>query len=65
MITDGPYVDSKETLGGILRLETRDLNHAIVLMSKHLAVKTAAVEIRQADEAINCVVAERRAAVAK
>jgi hypothetical protein len=58
-------VDSKETLSGILRLETRNLNHAIVLVSKHLAARIAAVDIRQANEAINRVVAERRAALAK
>ena len=38
-VTDGPYVETKETLGGILLLEARDLNHAIALMSKHPAVE--------------------------
>ena len=38
-VTDGPYVETKETLGGILLLEARDLNHAIALMSKHPAVR--------------------------
>src|SRR5271170_4525078 len=28
-VTDGPYVETKEQLGGILVLEARDLNHAI------------------------------------
>jgi hypothetical protein len=28
-ITDGPYAETKEQLGGILLLEARDLNHAI------------------------------------
>src|SRR5262245_32385582 len=28
-ITDGPYAETKEQLGGILVLEARDLNHAI------------------------------------
>ena len=28
-VTDGPYVETKETLGGILLLEARDLNHAV------------------------------------
>jgi hypothetical protein len=37
--TDGPYAETKEQLGGILRLEARDLNHAIQLISKHPAVK--------------------------
>ena len=34
-VADGPYVETKETLGGILLLEARDLNHAIALMSNH------------------------------
>ena len=34
-VTDSPYVETKEPLGGILLLEARDLNHAIALMSKH------------------------------
>jgi hypothetical protein len=38
-VTDGPYVETKEQLGGILMLEARDLNHAIQLISQHPAVK--------------------------
>ena len=67
-VTDGPYVETKETLGGILLLEARDLNHAIALMSKHPAVRVFGVttfEIRPADEAMNRLVSERSAAVAK
>src|SRR5262245_54083919 len=33
-VTDGPYAETKEQLGGILILEANDLNHAIQLMSK-------------------------------
>ncbi len=38
-VTDGPYAETKEQLGGILVLEARDLNHAIQLMSQHPGVK--------------------------
>jgi len=38
-ITDAPYAETKEQLGGILVLEARDLNHAVQLMSKHPGVK--------------------------
>jgi hypothetical protein len=38
-VTDGPYAETKEQLGGILLLEARDLNHAIQLISQHPAVK--------------------------
>ena len=65
-VTDGPYVETKETLGGILLLEARDLNHAIALMSKHPALKIGNVfEIRPANEEMNRLVSERSAAVAK
>jgi hypothetical protein len=65
-VTDGPYVETKETLGGILLLEARDLNHAIALMSKHPAVRMGnTFEIRPAKEAMNRLVAERSAAVAR
>jgi hypothetical protein len=65
-VTDGPYVETKESLGGILLLEARDLNHAIALMSKHPALKVGNVfEIRPANEEMNRLVSERSAAVAK
>ena len=67
VVTDGPFVETKETLGGILLLEVRDLNHAIALMSKHPAVRMriTTFEIRPANEAMNRLVSERSAAVAK
>jgi len=64
-VTDGPFVETKETLGGILLLEARDLNHAISLMSKHPGVRMGPWEIRPANEAMNRLIAERSAAVAK
>jgi hypothetical protein len=48
-ITDGPYAETKEQIGGILVLDARDLNHAIQLMSKHPGVKAGSIfEIRPA-----------------
>src|SRR5262245_20901146 len=47
-ITDGPYAETKEQLGGILVLEAKDLNHAIQLMSRHPGVKAGPFEIRPA-----------------
>jgi hypothetical protein len=47
-ITDGPYAETKEQLGGILVLEARNLDHAIELMSKHPGVKAGPFEIRPA-----------------
>ena len=68
LVTDGPFVETKETLGGILLLEARDLNHAIALMSKHPATRMkwrTTFEIRPANEEMNRLVSERSAAVAK
>ena len=45
-VTDGPYAETKEQLGGILVLEARDLNHAIQLISQHPGVKYGPWEIR-------------------
>jgi hypothetical protein len=47
--TDGPYVETKEQLGGILVLEARDMNHAVQLIGQHPALKYGnAFEIRPA-----------------
>jgi hypothetical protein len=64
-VTDGPYAETKETLGGILLLEARDLNHAISLMSKHPGVRMGPFEIRPANEVVNRLNAERSGSVAK
>lgn len=48
MVTDGPYAETKEQIGGILILEADDLNHAIQLMSKHPGVRGGPFEIRPA-----------------
>jgi hypothetical protein len=49
--TDGPYAETKETLGGILVLEARDMNHAIQLMSQHPVLKYGCIfEIRPAGD---------------
>ena len=35
LVTDGPFAETKEQLGGIFVLEAKDMNQAIELMSKH------------------------------
>ncbi|NJM75773.1 MAG: YciI family protein [Acaryochloridaceae cyanobacterium RU_4_10] len=54
-ITDGPYAETKEQLGGFLIVEARDLNHAIQLMSKHPGVRMGSFEIRPVDEEIDAL----------
>jgi hypothetical protein len=47
-VTDGPYAETKEQLGGFGAFEATDLNQAIQLMSKHPGVKAGPFEIRPA-----------------
>ena len=62
-VTDGPYAETKEQLGGILILEARDLNHAIDLMAKHPGVKMGPFEIRPAADLSDMIaVSEKRRA---
>ena len=65
-VTDGPYAETKEQLGGFGVFEARDLNHAIELMSKHPAVKTGILEIRPVDDLSEMIrESERRRSRAK
>lgn len=60
MITDGPFAETKEQLGGILILEAKDLNQAIHIMSNHPSLCHGATwEIRPADEEINELCADK------
>jgi hypothetical protein len=66
-ITDGPFAETKEFLGGIMILEARDLNEAIQLMSRHPSIKMGGTfEIRPSAD-LSAMVDEskqRRAALA-
>jgi len=66
-ITDGPFAETKEQLGGILILEANDLNHAIQIMSKHPSVRMGTTwEIRpEADLDEMVAQSEARRGVAK
>jgi hypothetical protein len=61
VVTDGPFAETKEQVGGILFLEARDLNHAIQLISRHPGVRAGGFEIRPADEEINAMIGARQA----
>lgn len=58
-ITDGPYAETKEQLGGIMLLEANDLNHAIQLASKIPCMRIGgSLELRPINEELS----RRRAA---
>jgi len=46
VVTDGPFAETKEFLGGFYLLECRDLDEAIELAKKLPAVERGAIEIR-------------------
>ena len=47
---DGPYVETKEQLGGYYVIEARDLNEAIQVASKIPGAKIGCVEVRPVAE---------------
>jgi hypothetical protein len=50
-ITDGPFAETKEQLGGVMVLEARDLNEAIHLMSQLPCMRVGGcLEIRPINE---------------
>lgn len=60
VVTDGPYAETKEQIGGILLLEANDRDHAIQLMSQHPGVRLGGpFEIRPAAEEVNEMIADR------
>ena len=50
-LTDGPFAETKEMLGGILILEAKDKAEALEIMSRHPGIRIGPFEIRPADEA--------------
>jgi hypothetical protein len=51
VVTDGPYAETKEQLGGLLVIEARDMEQAIALISKHPGLRLGGpFEIRAAED---------------
>lgn len=46
VVTDGPFAETREQIGGILLLEARDLDDAVRLMQQHPGIKIGPFEIR-------------------
>lgn len=45
-VTDGPFAETKEQLGGFFLIEARDLNHAIRIAARFPSARTGSMEIR-------------------
>jgi hypothetical protein len=66
-VTDGPFAETKEQLGGFIVLEASDLNHAIQLISAHPGVRIGPFEIRAVEDMTEAVreSARRRSAASE
>jgi len=49
-ITDGPFAETKETLGGFFLITARDLNEAIQVASKWPSARFGSIEVRPIEE---------------
>ena len=49
-ITDGPFAETKEQLGGFYLIEARDLNEAIRLASRMPPARVGSIEVRPLKE---------------
>ncbi|MGH8461951.1 MAG: YciI family protein [Stenotrophobium sp.] len=49
-VTDGPFAETKEQLGGFFMIEARDLNEAIQLASKWPSARIGTIEVRPVEE---------------
>src|SRR5262245_53532172 len=54
IVTDGPFAETKEQLGGFGVLEARDINHAVELISQHPGVRFGPFEIRPEEVSPDC-----------
>src|SRR5262245_49037966 len=54
VVTDGPFAETKECLGGVVVLALKDLDQAVGLLSKHPALPFGVViEIRPINEEVD------------
>jgi len=50
--TDGPFAETKETLGGFFLIEARDLNEAIQIASRWPSARLGSIEVRPIEETL-------------
>ena len=51
-ITDGPFAETKETLGGFFLINARDLNEAIQVAAKWPSARLGSIEVRPVDDGL-------------
>ena len=50
LITDGPYAETKEQIGGFFSFEAKDMDEAVRLVSNHPGLKAGPFEIRPVED---------------
>ena len=50
--TDGPFAETKETLGGVLLIEAADLDEAIALAARWPSARIGSIEVRPVEESL-------------
>jgi len=50
LVTDGPFAETKEQVGGFILIEARDLKEAIQIASKIPVARLGAIEVRSIKE---------------
>jgi len=51
-ITDGPFAETKETLGGFFLITARDLNEAIQVAAKWPSARLGSIEVRPIEDGL-------------
>jgi hypothetical protein len=51
-LTDGPFIETKEQLGGFFLIEAADLNAAIQIAAKWPGARFGSIEVRPVEEAL-------------
>jgi hypothetical protein len=51
-VTDGPFAETHEQIGGFILIEAKDLNEAIQLASRIPVIRLGAVEVRPVKELV-------------
>jgi hypothetical protein len=59
-VTDGPFMETKEWLGGFTLIEAKDMDEAIALTQESALMKYCSVEIRPTMEQTHSVTGEAR-----
>jgi hypothetical protein len=46
LVTDGPFAETREVLGGFYLIDVKDLNEAIAIAARHPGARVGTVEVR-------------------